>query len=103
MTAIEIIKWIGGFVFMFSIGYVLYEIKTYKARIRKLEEEVSNQRVINQSFDDYRKFKDLKDKEFTSSLKEILSKIEDLKESFDQKFTDLTEEIHSIQLENAKK
>ena len=90
----KFIGWIAGFLGV----YLMYGFKITQSRIKKLEDDLSDQKVINQSFTDYKEYKDKKDEEFTESVKKIGDKIDGLNKSFDTKFTNLTKEIHELEL-----
>ncbi len=98
MTANEIINWSLRIIGALIVAYIVYMYKTSQSRLKKLEDDSNDQKVINQSFSDYNKYKNEKDKEFTSTVSVILEKIGDLKDSFDEKIGDLTNEIHKLEL-----
>ncbi len=98
MDAIELIKYFFGGLSVLAVGYLLYQYKTTQSRIKNLENDLSDQKVINQSFYDHNKFKDEKDTEAKILVTTILEKIDDLKGSFDTKFTELKGDFHKLEL-----
>ena len=101
MDAIELIKYFLGGLSILVIGYLLYQYKTTQSRIKNLENDLSEQKVINQSFSDYNKFRDEKDSESKKLVLTILRKIDELKASFDTRFDDLKSDFHNLELQFA--
>ena len=103
MDAIELIKYFLGGLSVFVVGYLLYQYKLTQARIKSLEDGLSNQNVINQKFTDYQDYKDKQDDLFKESVNKIGTKIDELIKSFDDKFKSLTRDIHKMEVDFANK
>ena len=106
---VAVIIGVVGFLIRRSINAKDERIKKLENRIKKLEEENADQRVINQEQKDFKDTTKENSKGSESSYKEIMNKLDIIKDSQDARFDsmretndarfkELTESIHAIEL-----
>ena len=106
---VAVIIGVVGFLIRRSINAKDERIKKLENRIKKLEEENADQRVINQEQKDFKDTTKENSKGSESSYKEIMNKLDVIKDSQDARFDnmrdvndarfkELTESIHAIEL-----
>jgi hypothetical protein len=70
--------------------------KKQEDRLSTLEQSTSDQRVMNQEMLDYKTYRDMKDDEFSKSVKLILEKLESLNTTIHTEVTELKVKIAEI-------
>lgn len=101
ITAMEIIKGAGAILSSFLGAYLIYAIKSMSGKFKALEKDVNEQKVINQSFYEYKLNTNKRDMELQGILKEIKSDIKAIKKDFFTELRLLTKSINEINVELA--
>lgn len=107
ITLISILKWVGSIIGSVLVGLAVYSFGAFRSRIKSAEKKITdlelNIAVQDNSFSEFRLYRDKKDDELEKLLGSIISKIDTMKKDFGAQFNEINKSITNLKIQNAAK